>query len=363
MGVRVPDMEVLLAGGVTKTIRDLKIGDKLDTLHQHTLKRGEAEISYVRIVESPLVNLNFSGRKFTCSEEDRFYSPSRKSWLSAIDLEEGDKVSQLDGELEFTDSEKLGTGDSVEIIVEGAHTYVCDGVLLHNGNKEQVGPPPPVFVPSAPTPPTIVHEITPKATYQQMADVMRRNHELRQNLEQKDFDRGVTPLQQRLNRDRTELAYAQKEDRTDARSHKRELRNAGYSGKEAFEMAQDREPSERTLRAQRAYDLAQSRRDEEIATGFQPTEEFREPAWADMDWEPIYEDWRDRNIYVEPRDPKPDVFYPDRAPLADDSGGGGGFLGLCDERLKVDIAPLESTEVNDALAEVAFFVKGLRECA
>jgi hypothetical protein len=35
----------------------------------------------------------------------------------------------------------------------------------------------------------------------------------------------------------------------------------------------------------------------------------------------------------------------------------------CDERLKVDMAPLESTEVNDALAEVAFFVKGLRECA
>ena len=57
-------------------------------------------------------------------------------------------------------------------------------------------------------------------------------------------------------------------------------------------------------------------------------------------------------------------------------GGGGGFgvkdavgLGLaavsafCDMRLKTDIAPLESTEVNDALAEVAFFVKGLRECA
>jgi hypothetical protein len=35
----------------------------------------------------------------------------------------------------------------------------------------------------------------------------------------------------------------------------------------------------------------------------------------------------------------------------------------CDERLKVDMAPLESTEVNDALAEIAFFVKGLRECA
>ena len=36
---------------------------------------------------------------------------------------------------------------------------------------------------------------------------------------------------------------------------------------------------------------------------------------------------------------------------------------FCDERLKIDIAPLESTEVNDELAQMAFFVKGLRECS
>ena len=42
---------------------------------------------------------------------------------------------------------------------------------------------------------------------------------------------------------------------------------------------------------------------------------------------------------------------------------GVGALFPCDERVKVDIAPLESTEVNDSLAEIAFFVKGLRECA
>ena len=39
------------------------------------------------------------------------------------------------------------------------------------------------------------------------------------------------------------------------------------------------------------------------------------------------------------------------------------FDWLCDERLKVDIAPLESTEVNDELAQMAFFVKGIRECS
>ena len=36
---------------------------------------------------------------------------------------------------------------------------------------------------------------------------------------------------------------------------------------------------------------------------------------------------------------------------------------LCDERIKVDMAPLESSDVNDDLAKIAFFVKGLRECA
>ena len=47
------------------------------------------------------------------------------------------------------------------------------------------------------------------------------------------------------------------------------------------------------------------------------------------------------------------------------SGGIDFIKGLfdCDERLKVDIAPLESTEVNDELAQMAFFVKGLRECS
>ena len=39
------------------------------------------------------------------------------------------------------------------------------------------------------------------------------------------------------------------------------------------------------------------------------------------------------------------------------------LAGLCDMRLKTDVSPLKTTDVNDDLAEMAFFVKGLRECA
>ena len=42
----------------------------------------------------------------------------------------------------------------------------------------------------------------------------------------------------------------------------------------------------------------------------------------------------------------------------------GPVLGLfCDERLKTDIAPLERSDVHDELAEMAFLVKEIRECA
>ena len=42
-------------------------------------------------------------------------------------------------------------------------------------------------------------------------------------------------------------------------------------------------------------------------------------------------------------------------------GAIGGFF--CDVRLKTDIAPLERSDVHDELAEMAFLVKEIRECA
>ena len=42
---------------------------------------------------------------------------------------------------------------------------------------------------------------------------------------------------------------------------------------------------------------------------------------------------------------------------------GTAALLACDERVKYDISPLAISEVHDELAEIAFFVKELRECA
>ena len=140
---RIPEMEVLLAGGVKKPAGELKVGDRVETLHQHTLKKGEHEITYVRVIESPLLALNLSGKEFTCAEEDRFYSTNRKGWLNATDLENGDTVAQLEGEVVVQGSKKLGKGQSVELTVDEAHTYICSDLLLHNKGGGGGSPPPP----------------------------------------------------------------------------------------------------------------------------------------------------------------------------------------------------------------------------
>ena len=78
---------------------------------------------------------------------------------------------------------------------------------------------------------------------------------------------------------------------------------------------------------------------------------------------------------------KDNVQYPQQGSSGGGSKGGGildtvskglGLWGaakaafpltLCDVRTKTDISPLETTEVNDDLAQAAFFVKELRECS
>jgi hypothetical protein len=79
-------------------------------------------------------------------------------------------------------------------------------------------------------------------------------------------------------------------------------------------------------------------------------------------------------IVLGPDNPEPPVYS---SSGSGSSGGGssaldtfskglgiiGTIAGICDIRVKTDISPLETTDITDDLAEVAFFVKGLRECS
>ena len=335
MGGRIPDMEILLAGGKKKSVKELKVGDELDTLHQHTLERKESKISYVRVVESPLLELTLSGKAFTCSTEDVFYSTSKKGWINATQLAEGDKVAKLDGEVEFQGVKELGKGESVELTVDDSHTYVCDGVLLHN--KGGSPPPPTIIMPPPPPPPQIVQDVTPKETYQDAAGYLKRLDDRERAIEERRWMAGETPGNVRAGHAGINLASAELADKLDKSTSfpggpgfGSQTQPGGMAGTAAVVNALAAKPTSgsssrqarirpgqigsvgapgtavtgpeaRLAAAQKAYDLALAQKESEKFN----YPEFQEPEWADRDWYPVVDEWKKRSDKVEVGDDTP----------------------------------------------------------
>lgn len=138
MGCPIPSSQILLADGSSKAAGDLKVGDKLDTLHEHSLERDIHEVTYVEIIDSEVLCLTFEGKTFHCSPTHKFYLSKQKAWIEAKDLIKGQKVLQLDNDIEFIDATKIDDGKVVVIKVDEAHTYICEGIFSHNKGDTHV---------------------------------------------------------------------------------------------------------------------------------------------------------------------------------------------------------------------------------
>ncbi len=331
MGGRIPEMKVLLAGGVRKPAGELKVGDKVDTLHQHSFERQEAEVTYVRVIESPLLELTLSGKSFTCAEEDVFYSSNEKKWIKAGHLLKGDKVAQLEGEVEFQGAKKLGKGKSVELTVDGPHTYICDGVLLHN--KGGSPPPPTIIMPPPPPPPQIIQDVTPQETYQDASGYLKRMDDRERAIEERRWMAGQSPANQALRHSSIDLAAAELDARMNAPgalpnfgsqtspgtaaataavinalapkpgsgSTSRQARLRAPAPSVTAPGSASTGPEARLAAAQKAYQLAEARKNNEKFDW----PEFQEPEWADRDWYPVVDQWAKRSDKVEVGDSTP----------------------------------------------------------
>jgi len=346
MGGSIPEMEILLAGGVTKPAKDLKVGDKVDTLHEHTLERGEHEVTYVRVIDAPLLSLDFSGKTFTCSAFDRFYSASKGDWIDAYELTKGDKVSQLGGgELELSETKNASNGEAVELTVEGAHTYICDGVLLHNKGGSPPPPPPVVVMPPPPPPPQIIQDVTDPSTYAHANDYLKRLRGQSDKIDEGRWLAGGSPGDLAVRHASTELRAAQNQARADEMGRSNTpfmpspgstdswgsqtesgleagnkaviealTKDTGSASRDARLRVDDKfssaaplpgtnaSPTDRLTAAQNALALAQAQKATET---FSP-DEYVDPSWADHDWYPVLEKWKDRSdeIKVSKADPK-----------------------------------------------------------
>jgi hypothetical protein len=141
MAVSTLTSDILLLNGKRKSIKDLKVGDIVDTLDQHTFNRGNHKVISVTKETSKLLDLDFSGEKVTCSPNHKFYSVNRKKWIKAKDLSRGNTVATIEGEVSLTNRKKTEKGDVVHLTVEDAHTYISGKFLVHNKGNTTINYP------------------------------------------------------------------------------------------------------------------------------------------------------------------------------------------------------------------------------
>jgi len=148
-----PEMLILLSSGEQRKAGDLQVGDEVKTQHETTMEWGNFKVTHAEIIpNAKRLNIKLDGKDFICSLDHKFYKDG--AWVDAKDIKVGDVLSDKT----VTEIAEHSTGDVVQITVDDAHTYICEGVLSHN--KSPV-PKTPVTPKDPNTPKTPVTPKTP----------------------------------------------------------------------------------------------------------------------------------------------------------------------------------------------------------
>jgi len=128
-----PEMLILLSNGEQRKAGDLQVGDEVKTQHEATMEWGNFKVTHAEIIpNAKRLNIKLHGKDFICSVDHKFYKDG--AWVDAKDIKVDDVLSGKS----VTEIAEHSTGDVVQITIDNAHTYICEGVLSHN--KSPKGP-------------------------------------------------------------------------------------------------------------------------------------------------------------------------------------------------------------------------------
>jgi hypothetical protein len=122
-----PEMLILLSSGEQRKAGDLQVGDEVKTQHETTMEWGNFKVTHAEIIpNAKRLSIKLDGKDFVCSVDHKFYKDG--AWVDAKDIKVGDVLSNK----VVSEIAEHSTGDVVQITVDDAHTYICEGVLSHN---------------------------------------------------------------------------------------------------------------------------------------------------------------------------------------------------------------------------------------
>ena len=126
-----PDTQVLMKTGLTKSAKDLKVGDVIRSKHEYSKEMLEdivIKISSTDNVKKIKITLE-DGTYLITSTKHRVYLDSLDDFIAVDTLNEGDIIS----EKTITSVEAYPDGEVIELTTEKTHTYISNGILSHNG--------------------------------------------------------------------------------------------------------------------------------------------------------------------------------------------------------------------------------------
>ncbi|MYR57315.1 hypothetical protein GTY54_14115 [Streptomyces sp. SID625] len=140
---------VLMADGTTKTIEEIKVGDKVAATDPNTGKTDSRKVidtivtkddkGFVEITVSPAGNANADGSVIATATHP-FWSPSEAAWVDAGDLRPGVALRTESGQAALVTAVRHFVKQQItyDLTVEGVHTYYVlaseTPVLVHNSN-------------------------------------------------------------------------------------------------------------------------------------------------------------------------------------------------------------------------------------
>ena len=128
--------KITMADGSVKNIEDIKAGDKLLTINEHTQEQSQGRVGDVLIKKDRLL-FEFKledGGVIKSTSHHRYYVKD-KSWITAQDIEVGDVLVRSNGDDVKVESieQHEGEFEVFHIIdVKDNHTYYAEDILVHN---------------------------------------------------------------------------------------------------------------------------------------------------------------------------------------------------------------------------------------
>jgi hypothetical protein len=131
-GCPVPETLILLKDGKQIPAGDIKVGDKIYTLHQTTFEPGEYEVSHTEKIYQDRLRITFDDSSMIKVSDTHKFLMIDKSWKSSCKLVDGDIIKGFATDKKIISIEEIGSGEVVKFEVIDAHTYISAGLVSHN---------------------------------------------------------------------------------------------------------------------------------------------------------------------------------------------------------------------------------------